>query len=58
MGYFQIKNKAELAVLVAAIVILAVTAVNISVEQIFTNASAQTDLTNLRPTVFYEFYII
>lgn len=46
MEYFQIKNKAELAVLVAAIVILAVTVVNISVEHIFTNASAQTDLTN------------
>ena len=46
MEYFQIKNKAELAILVASIVILAVTVVNISVEHIFTNASAQTDLTN------------
>src|SRR6185295_11619664 len=46
MKYFHIKNKVELVVLVSAIAIMVVAALTPSMEHIFTNASAQTDVTN------------
>ena len=45
MEYFQTKNKVELAVANAATAILAVLVI-VSIEHIFTNVSAQTDMTN------------
>jgi len=45
MEYFQTKNKVELAIANAAIAILAVVVI-VSIEHIFTNVSAQTDMTN------------
>jgi uncharacterized protein YggE len=45
MEYFQTKKKVELAIVNAAIAILAVV-VLVSIEHIFTNVSAQTDMTN------------
>ena len=46
MKYFHIENKVELAVLVTAVAIIAVAALTPSFEHIFTNASAQTGMTN------------
>jgi uncharacterized protein YggE len=45
MEYFQTKNKVESAIANAAIAILAVVVI-VSIEHIFTNVSAQTDMTN------------
>ena len=46
MEYFHIKNKVELVLLVSAVAIIAVAALTPGIEHIFTNASAQTDMTN------------
>ena len=46
MKYFHIENKVELSVLVSAVAIIAVAALTPSIEHIFTNASAQTGMTN------------
>ena len=46
MKYFHIKNKVELAVLVSAVAIIVVAALAPNMDHIFTNASAQTNVTN------------